>query len=393
MFKWFGCLIFGIILGSALPAMAAEGNWNVAGKPPFVLAHYVDWFSTDTPLTGKKWEHWSNAGEHGHDATVRREDGLRDIASVLYPLIGVYHSNDRAVVRYHLATMKAAGIDGIIVDWYGQGYPSDECLPVIFDEAEKLDMKVALCLEEKMFCIWKQPKTREEMVDNMTGALQYAFKTWFPRKAYLRRNGIPFVMQFNSWGTGKLGQERLTPEECATMFSRLPGKVAYCRQNFEAAFHPVIPAAYTWWSEDNRPLEFEKQAAALREKGRLEFFMSMLCVGFNDTGVWGWGNGPRVSKKYGMEVLKHAEDMATVGAPELIQLVTWNDFNEGTCFEPTTKYGFAWVDEVEKYIGTLNGRKVDLEDNREPYREYLRTANDQQKAEVPKVDREVLKAK
>ncbi len=66
-----GGLILGIVLTIALPAMAKEGAFR--GGKPFVLAHYVDWFSTDTPLTGKKWEHWSNAGEHGHDPTHRGE--------------------------------------------------------------------------------------------------------------------------------------------------------------------------------------------------------------------------------------------------------------------------------------------------------------------------------
>jgi glycoprotein endo-alpha-1,2-mannosidase len=372
-------------------APAREGAWNIPGQPPFVLAHYVDWFSMDTPIGGETWSHWSRSGAHGHDASKRREDGLRDIASVLYPLIGTYATNDPTVVRYHLATMKAAGIDGLIVDWYGQGHNSDICLPVIFAEAEKLDMKVALCVEEKMFCVWKMPKTRAQMVDNMTEALTYAYKTWVPRKAYLRRNNLPFMIQFNSWGTGKLGPLHLTPDEWITVFSRLPGQIEYCRQNLDPAYHPIIPAAYTWWSEGNRPLEFADQAVALRDKGRLEFFMSMLCVGFNDTGVWGWGDGPRVSKTYGMSVLKHSEEMATVHDPELIQCVTWNDFNESTCFEPTTKYGFQWVDEVEKYIGQLHKRPVNLEDNREPYRGYLRAADQAHRAEIPKVSDDLLK--
>src|SRR5262249_39999033 len=121
MFKSIGCFVFGIVLTIALPAMADQGSWNLPGKPPYVLAHYVDWFSTETPLAGESWAHWSRNGEHGHDATKRNEDGLRDVASVLYPLIGTYNSNDPAVVRYHLKTMKAVGIDGIIVDWYGKG--------------------------------------------------------------------------------------------------------------------------------------------------------------------------------------------------------------------------------------------------------------------------------
>jgi len=381
-------------MASAKFEPAREGTWNIQGKPPFVLAHYVDWFSLDQPLAGAMWEHWSwKNPQHGHDATQRLPNGRRDIASVVYPLIGPYNSNDPAVVHYHLATMKAAGISGIIVDWYGKGHGSDECLPVIFDQADKLGMKVALCFEEKMFCVWKNPQSRQEMMDNVVEALSYGIKTWTAKRAYLRRDGVPFMMQFNSWGVGKNGPAYLTPDECREVFARLPGKLAFCRQNIDAMYHPIIPAAYVWWSEGNFPREFASRAVDLRSKGRMEFFMSMLGVGFNDTGVWGWGDGARVSKTYGVKTLQHTEENATFGDPELIQCVTWNDFNEGTCFEPTVQNGFALVDEVEKFIGRIHGRPVNLADNRAPYEEYVRTCSPQERAELPAVDPEVLKPK
>ncbi len=40
---------------------------------------------------------------------------LRDF----YPLIGPYASSDKAVIEYQLLLMKYAGIDGVLIDWYG----------------------------------------------------------------------------------------------------------------------------------------------------------------------------------------------------------------------------------------------------------------------------------
>jgi len=48
---------------------------------------------------------------------------------------------------------------------------------------------------------------------------------------------------------------------------------------------------------------------------------------------------------------------------------------------------------VEKYIGRLHQRPVNLEDNRQPYRDYVRAANDPEKAELPKVEPGLLEAK
>jgi len=45
--------------------------------------------------------------------------GERQIASWYYPLIGPYDSSDPAVLEYHVLLMKLAGVDGVIVDWYG----------------------------------------------------------------------------------------------------------------------------------------------------------------------------------------------------------------------------------------------------------------------------------
>src|SRR5205823_4147416 len=122
----------------------------------------------------------------------------------------------------------------------------------------------------------------------------------------------------------------------------------------------------------------------LRDEGRLDFFMTMVCPGFNDTGVWGWGGGPRVSKGYGLDVLHTTFDQALDGSPELVQLVTFNDFTEGTCFEPTTQYGFQFLDALEKWWGDKTGRPVNLEDNRAAFKEYLKECSDVERAEVPK---------
>ena len=46
-------------------------------------------------------------------------DGTREIASHDYPLIGLYDSGDEWVLECQIQQMKLAGIDGVIIDWYG----------------------------------------------------------------------------------------------------------------------------------------------------------------------------------------------------------------------------------------------------------------------------------
>jgi hypothetical protein len=167
------------------------------------------------------------------------------------------------------------------------------------------------------------------------------------------------------------------------VFAALPQRVAYIRQNLDEAYYPPVAGAYVWWSQSDWPARFAVRAAELRNGGRLGFFMTMVCPGFNDTGVWGWGAGPRVSQGYGTAVLKWTEDRALIGRPELVQLVTWNDFNESTCFEPTVQYRFAFLEELGRWWSSAVHRQVDLKRLSNPLEEYRRTCSPGELAALP----------
>src|SRR5579862_1602537 len=81
---------------------------------PIILAHYMPWFEAKPAEHRWGW-HWTmNKLDPGHET-----NGLPDIASHFHPLIGTYDSDDPAVIEYHLLLMKLAGIDGVVIDWYG----------------------------------------------------------------------------------------------------------------------------------------------------------------------------------------------------------------------------------------------------------------------------------
>lgn len=37
-----------------------------------------------------------------------------------------------------------------------------------------------------------------------------------------------------------------------------------------------------------------------------------------------------------------------------LQLITWNDFGEGTMFEPTVEFGYSYVEKVKAFAGVQN---------------------------------------
>src|SRR5437763_971875 len=158
---------------AAAPA-SQPAQYNLPGHPPYLIAHYMQWYSapwstiegTMIDRTAKDWSHWQwKGGQADHHPDNKLADGHRDIASVLYPLIGPYDSGSRAVIRYHLATMKAAGISAVTSIWYGPGSNTDKRFPMLLEEAEKLGMRAAICYEEKLnFPTYRNPKDRDEVV-------------------------------------------------------------------------------------------------------------------------------------------------------------------------------------------------------------------------------------
>ena len=63
--------------------------------------------------------HWTMGtfdpdSEEGRPATL---------ASHYRPLIGPYDSGDPDVLEYHTLLLKLAGIDGVVIDWYGTESP------------------------------------------------------------------------------------------------------------------------------------------------------------------------------------------------------------------------------------------------------------------------------
>ncbi len=393
VFSWgavFTCLFFSACLPDNeqdLEQVNASG-WNVGAGETVLAAHYMPWFNNPYTSVRKleKWSHWEwRGGDLVKDPEHRLPSGRRDVAAVQYPLIGAYSSDNREVIRYHLETAKAVGIDAFFVIWYGPGSEVDSIVPQVLDEAQQVGMKVAICYEEKLnWRPYRQPESREDLVNSATKDLAYLIHEYGSHPAYLRRNGLPFIFQFNYWGEDALGVCNILPAEWEQIFAALPEPVVYARQNLNPEYHPGIEGNYVWWTKDTTYLEdFADYSRSMVDSGQLDFFMNMIAPGFDDSGVDGWGHGSRALPREGLSTLRDTFERSARGHPEVIQLVTWNDFNEGTALEPSLEQGYQYLDALETWWGERTGRPVDLNDNREPLARYLQSASRAQAAEVP----------
>ncbi len=94
----------------------SEGPLTWSGETrPLLMAHYMPWYQA--PKVSGQWGyHWTM----NHFSPSQDEDGQwTNFASHYTPLTGLYDSRDEAVLDYQVQMMKLSGIDGVIVDWYG----------------------------------------------------------------------------------------------------------------------------------------------------------------------------------------------------------------------------------------------------------------------------------
>lgn len=192
---------------------------------PLILAHYMPWY-TAKPIG----DHWGWHWTMDHFDPEKQIDGKREIASKYYPLNGPYDSSDPDVLEYHLLLMKLAGIDGVIVDWYGLTDFRDYAIlhrntTKLLEQCERLKMKFVICYEDQTIPALVEGK-RIPAADRVTHAVKeinWLGKYWFKSGSYVKLDGKPVLLSF--------GHAGLTNDEWTQCLSRLASPVAYFSQD------------------------------------------------------------------------------------------------------------------------------------------------------------------
>jgi len=164
-------------------------------------------------------------------------DGRRKIAAHYYPEIGPYDSADDAVLEYQLLLMKLAGIDGVIVDWYGRTDHFDYALlhantVKLAEYTQRLGLKFAVCYEDQTIpkLVAGGKVDSSAVVDHAVGEIKWLKKNWFSQDNYLQLDGLPVLLSF--------GNEGLTNPQWAQVFQSLGFKTSpqrLCRWCFRLA--------------------------------------------------------------------------------------------------------------------------------------------------------------
>ncbi len=148
-----------------------------------------------------------------------------------------------------------------------------------------------------------------------------------------------------------------TPADWTNAFSGLSPKPTFLTLWYESAeAGSNASGEYSWVYQDNSHIA-NFYANSLPN---LSIAMGSAYPGFNDFYVQGGGGagiGWTINHNNG-GTLDQTLAMAENASVDYLQLVTWNDFGEGTMFEPTIEFGYNYIEKVKAFAGVQNTANV-----------------------------------
>lgn len=353
--------------GPAKPKQVEKTN------PAKVYMHYMPWFHSKAH-SGYWGSHWRMANKNPE---VILPNGQRDIASHYYPLIGPYDSSDPDVIDYHMLLMKYCGIDGVLIDWYGSFNVLDYGTNLTNSNAAIAGIKeVGLQFGVVYEDFTTEEVSRRKSITDIEAAqtdMKYARDNYWSSELYVRIAGKPAMFTFGP-------RHLISPAQ----WTQVLGAVNTKPLMFPLWYHGHRTGA------DNNGGEFAWVDFTPDLEDLNHFYTTPMqglkigsaYAGFHDYyAEGGWGQSYGFVDHTQGAVLDKTLARFTTSQQSYIQLVTWNDFGEGTMLEPTVEFEFLFLEKIQAFTG-VGYNRTDLERIHTYYNKRKEFVSDPQKQEM-----------
>ncbi len=239
-----------------------------------------------------------------------------------------YSSTDPAQAHRQVVDVISRGINGIIVDWYGSGNSIDQATQVMMHEAELHPGFSFAIMVDKGAISWNSCSgcsAQQALIRH----LQYVAQTYFPSPAYMRVGGRPVVTNFDV--------DRYSIDWYAVK-AAVPGNPIYLFQDAGGFIHAISSGAYSWVrpSSSDYGMSYLTDFYTTGKTYPAKQTVGASYKGFNDS-LASWGAGRIMGQQCGrtwINTFGKINSLYNSSTPlPLLQLVTWNDYEEGTEIE------------------------------------------------------------
>ena len=345
--RFFGTLVFlavGFMIALQSLAQAESAGQNVTKVPRKVMTFYYPWYGVaDGPGGAGRVVHW------GHIDTANKNIE----ASTHYPALGAYDSHDPNVIDRHCRWAKQAGIDTLIVSWWGHGDYTDRVMPKILDGCQRQGLTATIYYETI-----PRPQNPESAAGDITRVLEKYGK----HLAFLKVGEKPVVFIYGrALQEMGLGDWRKAIDIINTnykggflaigdQFSRGAARTFDGVHTYNTAgpLRGLAPAAARKWTSETYPswVKLADQAGKI----------SAITVipGYDDTKI----------RKPGLAVERYDGDLyrlqweeAIKADPHWVLVTSFNEWHEGSEIEPSEEYKEQYIDLTAKFAKLFKAKE------------------------------------
>jgi hypothetical protein len=313
-----------------------------------IFAHMMPWFESNLSNGGNWGIHWTMSTRNPN---IVDANGQREIASNYYPLIGPYASGDTMVIEYQLLLMKLSGIDGVFIDWPGTLQKND--YPLLVRNTEKI--VPILARVGLQYSIVYEDQNLVNATDKIAQAqadMKYLQSNFFAQNNYEKLNEKPILLVFGP-------QQIKTGADWTNIFSVLPNQPAFFPLLYQSgAAGSTATGEFSWVSQDNLTTQnnfYDRSFSGQRIGCAYPGFNSYYALG-------GWGGPTWIINHDSLNTFSTTLDLAlSKSFIDYVQLVTWNDYGEGTIIEPTVEYQYGYLTMLQQKLGVSGLGLPDLQ--------------------------------
>jgi hypothetical protein len=298
-------MVLALVMAGLFPAPAT----SVEGRRVPLLAYYYQWFEESS------WQR----------------------AKTDYPRLGRYSSDDASVIRTHIAWARSAGIDGFVVSWKS-GAVNDRRLQLLLDIARERDFKVAVIYQGLDF------HRRPLATARVAADFRLLHDRYAREPAFLRLGGKPLTVFSGTLEYSAADVARITgPVRRQMLVLGTEKNPAGIRR----LAHVTDGDAY-YWSSVNPDTNGRHESklrdmsdAVHRAQG---YWMAPFAPGFDARLVGGTKTVPRD----GGRTLRTEYAAAMASRPDVLGLISWNEFSENSHVEPSVEHGSQALDVLRR---------------------------------------------
>jgi hypothetical protein len=258
-----------------------------------------------------------------------------------------YTSNDPAQIKRQVEDMISRGINGVIIPWYGPNNAIDQATQLLMAEAENHPgFTFAIMIDHGAIewdsCVGCTPQQA------LIAQMQYLEQTYFHSTAYMTEGGQPVVTNFDI--------DLNYTIDWSALNAALSTHPLFLFQNNNGFSDVLSGGSYSWVM----PTTTDFGAAYLSSfygtgmSFPTEQTVGATYKGFNDT-LASWGSNRIMAQQCGqtwLQTFSEINGLYSAGKqlPDL-QLVTWNDYEEGTEIE-------SGIDNCVALSGSVSGNNL-----------------------------------